>query len=185
VRFRNGTALLKVEAEIEAEVEKEVAIMDKYLLEGESVIETKGANFVLRLDDHGLPRFRFDGAMGAVGMAGQEAIGGKLYLSNFRLFFDSHSINRFNGSFSIFLPTIVETKDSSRFVTKKLEVTTPSYVFEFVVWGIPKLMESISAAREALSPSQVEALREAAQNAPELCGDGLKIFPPLMDLLSR
>lgn len=159
--------------------------MDEYLLSGESIIETKGANFLLRLDEHGLPRFRFDGAMGMVGMTDQEAIGGKLYLTNFRLFFQSHSINRFNGAFSIFLPAIIETKDNSRFVAKKMEVVTPSYAFEFVVWGIPKLMQAVASARGALSPTQTEVLREVAQKSPEKCGDGLKIFPPLMDLLSR
>lgn len=101
-------------------------MMDEYLFEGEHVLETKPANFVLSLTEHGLPRFRFDGAMGAVGMAGKEAIGGKIYLTNYRLFFKSHSINRFNGAFSIFLPTIEEIRDTSRFLAKKMEVVMPS-----------------------------------------------------------
>lgn len=159
--------------------------MEQYLFAGESIIETKSANFVLRLDEHGLPRFRFDGAMGLVGMVGQEAIGGKLYLTNFRLFFQSHSVNRFNGAFSIFLPSIVETKNTSRFVTKKMEVATPSYRFEFVVWGIPALMAATASARGALTPAELETLEVAVRTAPEKCGDGLKVFPPLMDLFSR
>lgn len=159
--------------------------MEKYLLAEERVLMDKGANFVLRLTEHGLPRFRFDGAMGAVGMAGQEAIGGKLYLTNYRLFFQSHSINRFNGTFSMFLPAITELKDNSRFVTKKLAVTTESYVFEFVVWGIPSLIAAIESARAALSLEQIEALQAALQAAPEKYGDGLKVFPLLMDLFTR
>ena len=159
--------------------------MDEYLFEGEHILETKPANFVLSLTEHGLPRFRFDGAMGAVGMTGKEAIGGKLYLTNYRLFFQSHSINRFNGAFSIFLPTIEETRDISRFLAKKMEVMTPSYQYEFVVWGIPKLMAAITEARTGFTPAQIEVLQTVAQNQPEKGGDGLKVFPPLMDLFSQ
>lgn len=155
------------------------------LLAGESELTSKGANFVLNLNENGLPRFRYDGLMGAVGMTGKEAIGGKLFLTNFRVYFQSHNVNRFNGAFSIFLPSIETMKDVSAFLTKKLEIVTPSYNFEFVVWGIPQFMAQIKAARDALSPSQQEELQSAAQASPEKCGDGLKVFPPLMDLFSR
>lgn len=156
----------------------------KLLLPDETEILSKGANFVLNLNENGLPRFRFDGMMGAVGMAGKESIGGHLHLTNFRLVFASHSINRFNGTFSIFLPTIENMEDKSSFVVKKLVVTSPSYAYEFVVWGIPKLVEAINGARNALSSTQIAQMRTAAEAAPEKCGDGLKVFPPLMDLFS-
>lgn len=160
--------------------------MDEYLFSGESIIETKGANFLLRLDEHGLPRFGLFGVDSEMRLLdlpeGYESIGGKLYLTNFRLFFQSHRINRFTGTLSIFLPTIIETKDTSHFVSKIMEVVTPSHAFGFVVWGIPKLVAAITAARDSLSPAQSEALRIATCNAPEKCGDGLKVFPPLMNL---
>lgn len=143
-----------------------MAMKAEMLLPGESEITSKGANFVLKLDEHGLPRFRYDGAMGAVGMAGKEAIGGHLHVTNFRVFFQSHSVNRFKGSFSIFLPSIEDMKDASAFLTKKMEIVTPSYNFEFVVWGIPQLMAQIKAARGALSPEQQTQAQAAAQAEP-------------------
>ena len=155
------------------------------LLPEETETSSKAANFVLNLTENGLPRFRFDGLMGAVGMAGKESIGGHLHLTNFRLVFSSHSFNRFNGTFSVFLPSIEKMENKSSLLVKKLEVTTPSYVYEFVVWGIPELVKAIDSARNALSSSQVARIREAAQSAPEKCGDGLQVFPPLMDWLSK
>ena len=155
------------------------------LLPDESEIISKGANFVLSLADNGLPRFRYDGMMGVVGMAGKESIGGHLHLTNFRLVFASHSVNRFTGTFSIFLPTIESMEDKSSFIVKKLVVTAPSYAYEFVIWGIPKLIEAANTARNALSATQIAQMQAAAQASPEKCGDGLKVFPPLMDLFSK
>ena len=155
------------------------------LLADETEIMSKGANFVLNLQENGLPRFRFDGMMGAVGMAGKESIGGHLYLTNFRLVFASHKINRFTGTFSIFLPSIEKMEDKSSFIVKKLEVVTPSYAYEFIVWGIPALVEAVNKAKGALSSTQFARVQQLAQSSPEKCGDGLKVFPPLMELLSR
>ena len=161
--------------------------MDEYLFPGESVIVTKGANFLFCLEEHklrGLGVFGVDAETRLLNLPeGHESIGGWLYLTNFRLFFRSHSVNRFKGTFSIFLPNVTEIKDISEFISKKLEVITPGYDYKFVAWGVPKLMIAIAAARDSLSPAQNEALRIAARNAPEKCGDGLKVSPPVMDLL--
>lgn len=163
--------------------------MDEYLFSGECVIETKGANFLLSLDDYGLPRFGLLGVDTQMLLTGlpekHESIGGWLYLTNFRLFFKSHRINRFKGTFSIYLPNIIEAKDISQplTVSKVMQVITRNHNFEFVVWKIPKLITAIVHARAALTPAQHEALRMAVRNAPEKCGDGLKVSPPVMDLL--
>jgi hypothetical protein len=161
--------------------------MDDYLFSGESVITKKGANFLLSFEEHKLRRLGVVGVDSEMRLLclpeGNESIGGWLYLTNFRLFFQSHNVNRFNGTFSIFLPNVTETKDISQFISKVLEVITPSYDYKFVVWGIPKLMTAIADARDSLSPSQNEALQIAVRNTPEKCGDGLKVSPPVMDLL--
>ncbi len=64
--------------------------MDDYLLSGENIVETKDANFLLRLDENGLRQFGVfgvDAEMRLLGLGeGKESIGGKLYLTNFRLF---------------------------------------------------------------------------------------------------
>lgn len=163
--------------------------MDEYLFQNENNIETKGANFVLYLDEHGLPRFGLFGLDAQMLLTGlpekTESIGGHLYLTNFRLFFLSHSFNRFKGTFSIFLPNIVEAKDVSQpwTLSKMMQVITRNQTFEFVVWKIPKLITAINAARDSLSPAHTEELRNAVHDSPEKCGDGFKISPPVMDLL--
>ncbi len=156
--------------------------MDEYLLQGEMVIETKNANFLLRLKKHGLSRFGEDMGTKLLALHGQESLGGHLYLTNFRLFFQTHKLNRLTGTLSVFLPSIIETKNNSSFITKKIEVMTSDYTFEFIVWGIPKLMAEIVSASNAITPAEIAALRIAVQNSPEKCGDGLKVFPPEMNL---
>lgn len=163
--------------------------MDEYLFPGESIIETKGANFLLYLDEHGLPRFGLFGIDAQMLLTGlpekSESIGGQLYLTNFRLFFLSHRFNRFKGTFSIFLHNIIEAKDVSQPLTlgKVMQVITQDHNFEFVVWKIPKLIAAINAARNSVSPAQIEELRNAVRRSPEKCGDGLKVSPPVMDSL--
>ena len=75
-------------------------ITDADLLDSEKLIQTKNANAVIKVDEHGLSRFAFDQLMWMVGMKGKEAIGGKIHLTNYRLIFKSHRINRLTGKFS-------------------------------------------------------------------------------------
>jgi len=62
-----------------------------------------------------------------------EYIGGKLYLTNYRLIFKSHKFNRLRGKFSIFLSTIEGMRDDSFLCIKKLSVVTKLKKFEFIV----------------------------------------------------
>ncbi|CAN5383558.1 hypothetical protein BH10ACI1_BH10ACI1_15440 [soil metagenome] len=163
--------------------------MNEYLFSGESVIEKKGANFLLFLDEHGLPRFGLFGHNPQMLLNGlpekTESIGGHLYLTNFRLFFWSHRFNRFKGTFSIFLPNIIEATDVSQPLTlsKMMQVVTLDHKFEFVVWKIPKLIVAINAARNSISSVQIEELQNAVRNSPEKYGDGFNINPLVMDSL--
>ncbi len=63
-----------------------------------------------------------------------------------------------------------------------MEVVSPNHTFEFIMWGVPKFMSAIAAARDLLLPAQSEALRVAVHSSPEKWGDGLKVFPPLVDI---
>jgi hypothetical protein len=149
------------------------------LLADESLLESKAANAVIKIDEHGLSRFAFDQLMWTVGMKGKEAIGGRLHLTNYRLVFKSHMLNRVCGKFSIFLPTIRELRDASKFVVKKLEVGTENQRFEFVVWGIPAFINQIQRAQDAITPDQLHDLRTAAAQDFKKCGEGLKVFAAL------
>lgn len=129
-----------------------------HLLEGETVLLEKAANAVLHPSDYGLSKI----PVGSVGLAlmgwrDMEAIGGKLHVTNYRLLFSSHAINRVTGTISIFLPTITQLRDVSRMLSKKLAVTTPSSESTFVVWGIPQLIAVIEQAKAAMTPDVAEA----------------------------
>jgi hypothetical protein len=148
---------------------------DKNLLRGEHYTLSKNANVVIRYSDYGLPKIStgIDLALKLVGMEGKEAIGGRLHLTNYRLIFRSHAINRVTGTFSIFLPTIIEVKDTSTFLAKKMQITTQSQAFEFIVWGIPKLLAAIQSAKESITPELHTVIAAEAASSPEKCRSGL------------
>lgn len=141
-------------------------VEDADLLPGERVLLSKPANAVIRLDEYGLSRFPADQLMWVAGFAGKEAIGGKLHLTNYRLLFKSHRVNRLTGLFSIFLPTITGLHDRSRWIVRKLEVTTRLQSFEFVVWGVPAFISTLQAQAAQITAAQ--ALELAALQAGDL-----------------
>ena len=155
------------------------------LLPGETVLLSKPANAIIRIDEHGLSRFVLDHLMWTVGMQGREAIGGKLHLTNYRLLFKAHAANRLTGKFSVFLPTIEAVRDTSAGIVKKILVVTSAQSFEFVVWGIPKVLAAVEAARADFGPAQIETLKAAAIVDYEKCGDGLQIVQGIESLNRR
>ena len=155
------------------------------LLPGETVLLSKAANTIIRIDEHGLSRFVLDHLMWTVGMQGREAIGGRLHLTNYRLLFKAHAFNRMSGKFSVFLPTIEAVRDASAGIVKKIVVVTPAQSFEFVAWGIPHVLAAVEAARAGFGPAQVEALKAAAIVDYEKCGDGLQIVQAIESLNRR
>jgi hypothetical protein len=159
------------------------------LYEDESVIASKNANSVIAIRDYGLKRLgmKFHGVrvpadhlMSLAGFKGQEAIGGRLHLTNYRLIFKSHPINRVKGKFSICLPTIEGTRDISRFLAKKLEVVTAGQNFVFVVWGIPNFINAIQSAMASLTPERNQRMLQSISSDPHRLGGGLQVFG-LMD----
>lgn len=146
------------------------------LFEGERVLLSKGANAVIKINDYGLKRLPFDQLMPLVGFKGKEAIGGKLHVTNYRLIFKSHSINRLKGTFSIFLSTIQDVRDTSQFIAKKMAVATQTQTFEFVIWGIPALMTEINNARDRLTDEQKDSIKSIAIADHVKVGEGLELF---------
>ena len=139
------------------------------LLAGEELLLSKKVNFVISVSDYGLSRFVADDLMWIAGLQGKEAIGGKLYLTNYRVIFISHSINRVSGSIEIFLPAITKAYNSSRGLTKSITLDTELADLKFIVWGIPKLLEQInSAASASLSPedNQLSELLNSVESKP-------------------
>ncbi|KAK4454463.1 hypothetical protein QBC34DRAFT_434028 [Podospora aff. communis PSN243] len=145
------------------------------LLPDEKVLMKRSANALVNIKDYGLSRFFADDFLRLAGMKNIEGIGGKLYLTNYRVLSKSHGFNRLTGKFSIALPTIQSVKDTSRFVMKRIEIGTDTEMFEFVVWGIPELIAAIDEARVALTTAEVVRLREAVTTNYEKFADGLKV----------
>ncbi|GAB4577769.1 MAG: hypothetical protein Fur0022_05010 [Anaerolineales bacterium] len=149
------------------------------LLPSEKLILSKPANAVISIDEYGLSKFAFDKLMWTVGMKGKEAIGGKLHLTNYRLTFISHAVNRLKGKFSIFLPTIRNVDDTSFLIKKQITVSSRTQKFDFVVWGIPELIAAIQTQSKNLSQQDKATLSNIAASNYKKCGEGLKIFTAL------
>lgn len=98
----------------------------------------------------------------------KEALGGMLYLTNYRVIFKSHKFNRVTGTFSILLPDVQEVTNTSRFLMRKLEILIKGLdKFEFVIWGVPKTMEMINYHTKVLTLSEKQHIHGLAEEATE------------------
>ncbi|MEU2854583.1 hypothetical protein [Streptomyces syringium] len=152
-----------------------MALSANDLLPGEVVQVSKNANVVITVDEVGLSRFAFDQLMWMVGLQGKEAIGGRLYVTNYRLVFNSHPFNRLRGRFSIFFPLVAGVRDTSSGIKRQIELSTGTHRFTFVVWGVPALIAAIDRIRQGLGPGQAEWLARAAVANSSQAGEGLRI----------
>lgn len=150
-----------------------MALGDDGLLPDETSILSKNANAFVRADELLLSRLAFDHVMGAA-LRGTEAIGGKLYLTNYRLIFKSHAVNRAKGEFSIFLPTIREMRDTSSGLRRQLRVDTATQRFTFVVWGVSALIAAVESAKGSLDRSRITGLAAVADAHRARLGEGLQ-----------
>ena len=146
------------------------------LLPDEKLLLSKNSNAVIALSEYGLSQFAFDKYMWVVGMKNKEAIGGKLHLTNYRLIFKSHSINRLTGTFSIILPAITQIQDSSFLMTRKMSVDTRFNRFDFVIWGVADLIKQIEQAQKEFSEDDFERLRSNIVHSYDKFGGGLEVF---------
>jgi hypothetical protein len=122
------------------------------LLSDETVIIEKNVNAIIKLKDYNLR------SISHANWGGTEPVGGRLHLTNYRLIFASHAINRVVGTFSILLPTIQQVKDTSFLLNRRIEISTQAQIFEFNVWGIPEFIASITSTRDRIDAKGKEAL---------------------------
>jgi hypothetical protein len=145
------------------------------LLPGERKLMTKGANLIVSVKEAGLSRFIGDKYMWVTGMQGKEAIGGLVHLTNYRLIFKSHFMNRLRGSHSIFLPNITSiTKGFNR-----LHIDTEIQQFTFVIWFWTAFIENTQKAANSFSPEGVATLQNLVTTHPEIIGLGLQKWATL------
>ncbi len=139
------------------------------LIDHEKIIYRKGANFIASVDEADLVRFCADQLMWLVGMQGKEAIGGHLYITNFRLIFVAHAVNRLKGQFSVPLVAIQNARRQVRFPVFKLIVETNHGRFDFVNWNVKDALIAIDSHKnDAPSELETEMLDGLSKNLP-LC----------------
>lgn len=145
------------------------------LFPDEKLILSKNSNAIIAISDFGLSRFAFDKYMWVVGMKNKEGIGGKIHLTNYRLIFKSHAMNRLKGTFSILLPAVTAIHNSSFLMTRKMSIDTRFNRFDFVVWGVSDLIEQIEQAQAQFSEDDFHQLRSNIVHSYGKFGNGLEI----------
>jgi hypothetical protein len=118
-------------------------LMKTELLPGEKLLRSFGANALLPLHPDA-------GGTGAkpwvLGASAPRKVLGMLHLTNYRLKFKP--TDKRDTAFSIFLPAIADTRDTSWLLTRKCRLMMQDGSFiEFMRWGVPTLLGAVNIAR--------------------------------------
>jgi hypothetical protein len=151
--------------------------MDDVLLPGEKVLESQPANLLVGLDLDTAPHP--PGVLGAllttakgVAQAIQgEAVAGTLWLTSHRFYFASRGMSWTRGSYSIFLSTILDQKETDGLLSDQLTVRSRANVHRFVVRNAHGFVDALADARSQ-SPS-VATLKEQILAELDKVGSGL------------
>ncbi len=147
------------------------------LFSGEQLILTKNANAEVSFKAYGLKKI--PGHYSNT----NEHVGGQLHLTNYRLVFKSHSLNRLRGKFSIFLSTINQVQDVSSFFKKQVQIETVSQDYRFVMWGIPKFRSVFENQKKQLSLEELEDLKSKIAMDFSKVGTGFETFKQMDQML--
>ena len=138
----------------------------RHLLASERVIASRPANFLIASADYGLSPFLNASLLNRFGFAGQEALGGRLHVTNFRIVFRSHAANRITGQLSILLPEIVDVRNESSLFVKRMTVTSEAADESFIIWGLTGFIRTIQAAQKNLGPAESRKMWEEVRANP-------------------
>jgi hypothetical protein len=141
-----------------------MAFTDKDLLPDEEILLSKMANLLVRPSDYGLSEFAF------LDTSGGEAIGGKAHLTNYRLVFAAHSVNRLTGWHSIFLPNIQELRKG----WTTLGVMTETQQYSFVMWFNRHFHDAIEQAQQAFGRKELRRLQSLVRDNLPSVSQGLQ-----------
>jgi hypothetical protein len=151
------------ESRWQVSLEREVAVAEARLLQGERRLFKCAANAVIFPSEHGLSQFAADQLLPLVGLPDQEAIGGSLHVTTLRLIFAAHRFNRLSGSISTPLPVIQEVRRWRAGLAVGVEVSTPVASQRYVTWSRTQLLSAIQKAQVAFGPAeeaQLSSLRD-------------------------
>jgi hypothetical protein len=131
------------------------------LLPTERLLIKKFANLWVRPSEHGLSKFAFNECLGD-----NEALGGRAYLTNYRILFKSHGFNRLVGVHSLFLPNVVQIRKGWFGITVESRVQA----FKFVMWFNGGFVSAAEARQGEMGRDEVERLRQLIQAHPDRLG---------------
>src|SRR5262249_1899216 len=95
-----------------------------------------------------------------------EALGGRAYLTSYRILFKPHGRNRLVGMSSVFLPNVVQIRQGWFGVT----VETRAQAFEFVMWFNGQFVRAAQARQREMGRQEVERLRQLVTAHPDRIG---------------
>ncbi|WP_183565390.1 hypothetical protein [Mucilaginibacter sp. SP1R1] len=154
-------------------VKRQTAIGPEVLFPGEQIIVGVPANLVVKPKEFGLKQFAFDQFLWTVGMKDKEALGGRVYVTNYRIIFKSHRLNRLVGMISVFLPTVMDAKNTSFFITKKATIKTVITSMDFVLSDVDQFIELIKIQKDQLTEQDLHNMQQYIIEYPNKCSDGL------------
>ena len=117
---------------------------------GERILIERAANLVVHSADYGLRPIT--GAWMRRPLMrgfGDESLGGRLYLTNQRIHYDTHPVNRVTVTFDIPLRSLTSFTDVSWGVARMVQLHWDDQSCVFVVWGIRRLLDTIESARNS------------------------------------
>ena len=155
-------------------IRRQTAVDPSELLEAEQVLHSAPANLVVKVSDFEIGPFAFDDLLWALGMRGQEALGGRIHLTNRRLLFRTHQLNRLRGTLSVWLPTIQEAANTSYMMVQRLTVRTGSGRINLIIGDVDAFIGQIDEARKAITASDIAGIRSALEADPHRFVEGLK-----------
>jgi len=136
-----------------------------WYFQNEVLIKRKMASAVFDHSLIGLKGHLFESKAAMVGLEDKEALGGMIYLTNYRLLYRSHILNRERGTFSIFLPSIRNISDTSFGPNRNITIETDVLDLNFIVWGIPNFIKLIQETMQAKKTIKYDnSLRKALRD---------------------
>jgi hypothetical protein len=149
-------------------VRRQIALQPGELLPGERLVERRLANLVVDPRVFGLRPFALGDLMFLAGLQDKEVIGGALYLTNLRLLFKAHRVNRLLGAVSVFLPSVQRLEARSRWPFRRLRVGTRLLEVEFVVNDVEGIRDLIERARSEFSSADEAQIQTVRDHLPGL-----------------
>jgi hypothetical protein len=121
---------------------------------GERQLYRGAANAIITPAEYGLSQFAFNQLMPLVGLAGREAIGGRLVVTSIRVLFEAHAVNRVKGILSTPLPVIQEMRRCRFGLGIGLDFITPVSKQRYVTWSRSKIISAVNQAQADFGPDQ-------------------------------